>query len=43
MNIRREELELKKADNQLKDKLMATQLEQQNNVMKILVEQQQQQ
>ena len=39
INVRREEIELKKADNELK----ATQLEQQNNMMKVLVEQQQQQ
>lgn len=43
MNMRREELELKKADNELKEKQMANQLEQQNNVMKMLMDQQQQQ
>ena len=43
MNIRKEELELKKADNELKEKKMTIQLEQQNNVMKMLIDQQQQQ
>ena len=43
MNIRKEELELKKADNELKEKKMTIQLEQQTNVMKMLIDQQQQQ
>ena len=43
MSLRREELELKKADNELKEKQMEHQVEQQSNVMKVLIDQQQKQ